>query len=630
MAIPLTPSGTVLLPILLSLAVVPPSPGPVVADSVQLVREARDAQSRFERLRVRHAPQSWWSGTGPCDERVGRFCLRFGQEGDEREEVDRPSWTPPPEREAVTEAREELLVTLDRVGEAIPGDPWVAGQRISYLIEADRWERALEVARTCEASGWWCQGLEGVALHGLGRTLEAEERFRRVLEALDDDEREEWLDPSLVTEMELVGHLADLEGEELERERERIWALSNPLFLLEGNPVWTEHLARRVLALTREDARNGHAMRWGDDMTELLVRYGPVIAYERTREPMGYLGPPPVVGRYDPIPRHLIPSSEAVTNPSASKAADWSTHRRRTRSRHAPAEARRIHTMDSQVATFRRGDEVLIVVDWELAVVPDLPEVDSLEVGEFEAEAIEVDSIPAVDADTELETGLFLVDVEDLEPIRFMAPRTGAQRGVATAQVPVGDYLLSVEALDAEDRRAWRHRRGVKTTPMTRGVVQLSDLLLLEPLEAEAGIQEGEELEDLPLESLLLRGHTSLSLPPGPVEVVWEIYGLEGTEGRLDFELSATREDRSLLRRLGEALRIVSSRDPTRLRWEEGVRREDVADGTPYLRRVVMDLSALDPGHYDLSLAVTPPGRTPATTVRQIRLLDPSEYDARR
>lgn len=619
-----------LLPILISLAVVPPASGAVVADSVQLLREARDAQSRFERLRVRHAPQSWWSGTGPCDERVGRFCLRFGQEGSEREEVDRPSWTPPPETEAVTQAREELLATLHRVGEGIPGDPWVAGQRISYLAEADRWEQALEVARSCEASGWWCQGLEGVVLHGLGRVPEAEDRFREVLEALDEDERKEWLDPALVTDMELAGRLADLEGEELERERERIWALSTPLFLLEGNAVWTEHLARRVLALTREDARNGHAMRWGDDMTELLVRYGPVVAYERTRQPMGHLGPPPVVGRYDPVPRHLIPSSEAVANPSASEPGDWSTHRRRTRSRHSPAEARRIHTMDSQVATFRRGDEILIVVDWELAVVPDLPEIDSLEVGEFEIEAVEVDSVPAVDADVELETGLFLVDLDHLEPLRFMAPRTGARRGVATAQLPVGEYLLSVEALDAEDRRAWRYRRGVRTRPLTRGVVELSDLLLLEPLEAEAGVQEGQELEDLPLDSLLLRGHTSLSLPPGAVEVVWEIYGLEGTEGRLDFELSATREDRSLLRRLGEALRIVSARDPTRLRWEEGLRREDVADGTPYLRRVVMDLSGLDPGHYDLSLAVTPPGRTAATSVRQLRLVAPTEYDSDR
>ncbi|HEX2203030.1 MAG TPA: hypothetical protein VHG91_07020, partial [Longimicrobium sp.] len=54
-------------------------------------REARDAQADFERLRFRHLPWTSDRGGGDCDERIGRFCLTYG---DPRDDED---WTPPPE-----------------------------------------------------------------------------------------------------------------------------------------------------------------------------------------------------------------------------------------------------------------------------------------------------------------------------------------------------------------------------------------------------------------------------------------------------------------------------------------------------------------------------------------------------
>lgn len=591
------------------------------ADSTDLLREARNAQARFVRTRVRHAPFSWWSGTGPCDERVGRFCIRFGTDRDDDEE-DRPSWTPPPDPPQVAEARAELLETLARIGRAQPGDAWVSGQRVNYLGEVGRWEEALEVARSCRASGWWCDGLEGIALHGLGRSAEAESAFERVLAQLPEDDREEWDDPAILAEYSLYRELSGLDGEEAEQERRRVWALADPLFLVEGNPLRSEHLSRWMLSEIRKNARNGHAMSWGSDMTQLLVRYGPVVAYERIRERVRQMGPPPVVGRYDPMTRQLMPGSDAVEDPATSRPDDWATHRRHTRSRHAPPQARRIRSMDAQVARFRRDDDLLILAAWELAAVRGPGVEDSIRVEEGE---LSPDSLPAPFPPEYLESALFVLDHESLEPQRFMAPRTADTRGVATAQIPPGRYLLSLEGLDAQASRAWRQRQGLEQGPRHRDVIALSDLLLLEP-SANGQVPTGQldvDESPPPLDSLLLRAYPTTSLPPGRVEVVWEIYGLSPREDRLRFRLTASREDRGVLRRLGETLRIVSPPDPVELRWEEGVNRNGDSAQAPYLRRVSVDLSGLDPGAYRLALTLTPPGRTPTTASRDLEILDP-------
>lgn len=618
-------SRIVVSSLLLAVSIVTGAPEAPAADSVDLLSEARAAQTRFERLRVYYSPQSWWSGSGPCDERVGRFCLRFGRESEEEGE-DRPAPTPRPESDAITDAREDLLNTLARIGDAIPGDPWVAGQRVSYLAEARRWDEALEVARSCEVDGWWCQGLAGIALNGLGRTAEAAEAFQEVLSQLPEDERQEWEDPSMVVDRDLSRRLSDLDEEERDVERERVWRLANPLFLLEGNPVWTEHMSRWMLSRTRTDARNGHAMRWGSDMTELLVRYGAIVGYERTREPMGYLGPPLVIGRYDPVPRNLFPAEGAVLDPSSSSSVDWITHQRRTRSRHAPAQARRIHTMDVQITRFRRGEDLLIATAWELMDVTASDVAAPAE--ERPATDPEADTVDITFPPEEMRAAFFVLDEDELDPLEFMAPSTGPTGGVAMARVPTGRYLVSMEALDVHEGRAWRSRRGVTLDPRPRQLIQLSDLLLLEPTPgSEEGAGTNDMEDQLPLDSLLLRAHPNTRFAPQEIEVAWEVYGLDGTEGVVQFEITATREDRGLLRRAGEALRLLSSRDPVRLRWEEGVSRSMVEGDRPYLRSVVLDLSGLDDGAYELEVAVTPPGRTAATSTREIVLRTESGDD---
>src|SRR5690606_25354879 len=126
-------------------------------DSARLVGSARSDQAQFERLRRNRLPEAWGGGSSRCDERIGRFCLTHG--------MGRPDYVAPPEHEDVIEARLHLIDGLGRVAELLPGDGWVAGQRVRYLVEARRFDQAVEAARECRAEPSWCAAIEGFALH---------------------------------------------------------------------------------------------------------------------------------------------------------------------------------------------------------------------------------------------------------------------------------------------------------------------------------------------------------------------------------------------------------------------------------------------------------------------------------
>ncbi len=577
--------------------------GQASSDSALVLGEARDAQARFERLRVLHSPRSGARRSGSCDEHVGRFCLRFGSARDDGEE---PDWTPPPEPRALVEAREELLELLGGAVRVLPGDRWISGQRAAYLAEAGRWEELLEASMVCEAPGWWCHALRGWAHHGMGQARAAEGAFDVVLDLLPEEEREEWEDPGDLLDPDLSRQLAGLRAEDLRAMRDRIWLLADPLFLREGNPVRVEHFVRHVLAEVRSDARNPHALPWAGDLARLLIRYGPVVAYERVPDPPTHIGPPSVLGRYDPNARYLMPPLADAEGLARTEVDDWPTDRRRTRSRHGSPGNPRIAGMDAQVARFHRGDSLLLVAAWEPWAHPAAsatPEARGVEPSSFRS-------------------GLVLLDAASLE--RTIAGRREGERpgGFATALVPAGGYLLSIEAYDASGGEAWRHRAGLESQPLHPEVVGLSDLLLLtgRPL---AGRDEGGafefEFEDAVLEDLLPGMRPGARIEPGELLVAWEMYGLASSDERFSLRLSAVPEDEGLLRRAGEWIRLLSPRAGASVGWEEQL-PEGHPRSRPYLRAVGLDLSDLESGAYRLTLTLSAPGRTDVITSRTIEV----------
>jgi hypothetical protein len=579
-------------------------------DSAALIREARRAQASFERRRVSYFPLTDRSGGTECDERIGRMCLRFGSGSD---------WEPPPERDEVRALRQNLLDILERVGSAIPGDDWVLGQRVHYLGEAGLWPEAEGLARRCVGvTPWWCAALLGYVLHRQERYVEAERAFQGAMEAMPEERAREWTNLERLLDSEGARWYRRLEGEERRALEDRVWSLANPLLLVAGNDRRTEHFARHVEAEIRSDARNPYNLRWGRDLAEIHVRYGAEYGWERERPGWNLQEAPQVVGRFHPRSRGFLPPGKYLQDPSSLPPGEWTVDERRVRARHAPAYAPRIHALEPQVARFRRGDSVHVVASWRVEPFQDF------------------DTAPSQPPpEGEYRSGLFLVPVgpasgrgPGAEPAPEPTPgpgqgpatepshtvpsslaRTGTQ-GLLTLTAPPGAWVLSLETLHPEAKRAWRARMGVSSEPLPHGVVALSDLLLTEPLPEDSA----NELGDVVKAAL-----PGVEVPKGEgLGVAWEVYGLTRADGELRFRITLDRAGRGLLRRAGERMGVLESEPPLVLSWEEG----GADPPGPLFRAVTLDLAALDPGEYEIRLELDLTGRAPAVARRVIRIVE--------
>src|SRR2546423_11906455 len=121
-------------------------------DSGAVLNSARRAQAAFESTRRGSLPERPGGWSGICGQRIGRSCYWY--EGVDHE-------TAPPEPARIREAQARLLAALDEAGAALPGDEWIAGQRVRYLLEDSQPARAARVAEQCRAVAWWCEALAG-------------------------------------------------------------------------------------------------------------------------------------------------------------------------------------------------------------------------------------------------------------------------------------------------------------------------------------------------------------------------------------------------------------------------------------------------------------------------------------
>src|SRR6185503_15238542 len=111
--------------------------------------------ANFERTRRANLPLESGGSSGRCDVRVGRFCYWW----------DDGEFPPTPEPPKTKAARAALLDRLARGAKRVPGDGWIAGQRVRYLAEDDRALDAVNAARECRAAASWCAALAGFAFH---------------------------------------------------------------------------------------------------------------------------------------------------------------------------------------------------------------------------------------------------------------------------------------------------------------------------------------------------------------------------------------------------------------------------------------------------------------------------------
>ena len=558
-------------------------------DSTRIRSQAENAQARFERIRRRLLPYVWAGGRRPCDERIGRFCLWHGGEDD---------WEPVPDPSELVEARDDLLTTMAAAAEQIPADEWILGQRIRYLGEAGRWEDAVRLAGACGgAASSWCGVLEGFALHGMGRYEAALRRFRRGFETMESEEARRWRDPSVLLDGRGSDVLEDAADEaEWEDVRARVWTLADPLYLVAGNDRESEHYARWTYSKMSDGARNAWAMRWGDDLEEIAVRYGWDRGWERVRPELGAVGgPPSVIGHQLPRGKEFTPHGRVLEAPWTTPPGAWVPEEKRPQSAHVPAYAPTLLPGVAQVVVLHRGDSIVVAASIELPVKPDaVPKgvTDWPPIGdEIVAEGPIPWPQPALLEGPE-QIGLFLVD----EGGRIRGRSRDSHTGALHLRVPAGGYLLSVEAWAPEEGLGGRIRHGIATEVLPDDLATLSDLILLHPVDS------------LPqtFVSALPSMRSSLKLEADePLVIGWEVFGLGWRPEDVSFELSFYKEGEGFFGRIGRWLGFGAREEPLQLAWSE----PGPSEIGPWFRSVEVTIPEVASGDYVFRLTVTAMGR---------------------
>ena len=590
------------------------------ADSVALLEDAKEEQKKYERYRERRLPPGMRS-FGGCDALVGRLCVR------------RDGKAPPLAAEPieVEMARMELLRTLGRIGARIPRDRWVVGQRVYYLREQGEWRRAEMLTSRCDPDDeWWCLALRGYLLQSRGESVEAEAVFHDAISRMPEEERRSWV---------ALDHLLDDDGRELfenadaarqETLREQLWLLADPLYLVEGNDREAEQYARRTLIRIRESAENAYDIPWGEDLEELVARYGEETGWQRVRPksatrweweghrveadrhgggvrwrrpprlPSGFTGDTRfIVGRRRPYGREFLPAGAFLEDPAGIPVRAWEIEDQAPWTAYTPWYVPVITTMDAQVARFRRGDSLLVVAGYQPPLPPPPAEPVRLSMrdvapGDDPFAVFAVTPPPVNEPASVVESGVFV-----LTPAgeRLVDQRGSMREGVVTARVPDGAYIFGVEVLDEAGGQAWRARGGVRQRALPFGLVGVSDVILMDPR------------GDLPgsLDEALPRVLGSTRVISGETLVAgWEVYGLQpGENAIVDITMHDVRP--GIVARATQFLRLTSPEAPLEMSWEEAGPDQR---GTVF-RAIALTLPELEPDEYDLILQVQLLGRNP-------------------
>ena len=561
-------------------------------DSAAIHERARRLQSRFESNRLRYLPRTLGGGHPDCDEVIGRLCI--WDDGDD-------GWTPRPEPEKIVALRTELLAALDSLAREIPGDHWVFGQRIRYLVEAGRLEDAASLADRCGLPDRWrCDAYLGYVRHRQQSIHGAEQAFRRALDAMPARIFADWTDPEPVLGRDLRRWVS--EQPDSAAAMDRLWMLADPLFLAPGNDRWSAHMSRWSYAMSSEEARNPYRMPWGDDLEEVTVRYGWPVAWERSWRTGGGTGYS-VSGLDYPGEFRSFPPLEVLDwGRERVEPVVWELRDGHARTKHSPPYLDSLGVLEGQIGRFWRRNGVLVMGAWEsprLERADPAPDatVDPAELRNRIVAGVAHGAGPGPLAAPPLRAGLFVEQDGALGvDVRTTVAAGGPVR--LSALAPWSDWgVVSLETWSPETRRAHRLRAGMGFRYIMPDLLTLSDLLLLETGAEPAGPAEVAEV---------LRTSTEVA-GDEPLTLAFEVYGLRSPSELADFRAWVEKSDEGFLTRAVRWLGFGGDREQVMIGWEEGgpERRG------PLFRTFSIGLPDLEPGKYEVVIEVTARGHAP-------------------
>jgi len=470
------------------------------------------------------------------------------------------------------EHRPAAIEALDAAGQASPGDDWIVGHRVGMRIKQGLMDEAREVAEACEATPWWCAALQGFTRQQTGRILEAEEAFERALEAMPSQVWCAWTEEiSWLLEPELAEEYAAARCVDRGPLMERFWWLADPLYLTPGNERRVEHFARLV------------ALRLHDETLHLVD----LDCAPEHRRSFLVLGVPQEWWSFEQffVPfdeaagRRFLPGTAIVQDPWSHGPDDWE-HRARSREERYDPGFGPFYELEQQTAFFVRGDSIEVTAAAQLRGHP-----------------------LAVRAP--LTVGVALAPGPGEPPVVVRAEGDGDlyRFRARTADAP---QVVSVEAMGEREGAARTRFGHTRPAPGAQGI-EISDLLVYEWAD---GLEQT-------LEATAPRMLGSTRIEGGrEIGVYWEVYGV-AAEQMIEFTVSGIPTEPGVLRRLGQALRIVSPRETMEVRWTEP------ADADGMIGRTLrLDISQLSEADYVLELRAGAPGTSPAAAQRRIRIVE--------
>ena len=536
-------------------------------DSSDINHRARSLQDRFERRRRQMLPK-FYAGTADHCLIVGRFCEWHPKIEDD---------AVPNEGDNIRRARAELLAELARAAAAVPGDDWIAGQRIRYLTEAHD-TSAITVARSCRATKWWCDALLGLALHVNDDFAGADTAFSAALAEMPPLTRCHWMNLSPLLDDDIRGTYRKMSCAQREALNARIWWVADPLFMVAGNERRTEHFSRVLHTALQGNATNTYGLSWGGDLAELILRFGWAEKWTQEPPPSPYLVTQQqisVTGHEREPGFHFFATRRPPDSVAQIADSLFEIDQFPPREQYSPVYAKGFVRLDAQVARFRRGDSTQVVAAFDVSADTIFSR------HKFAAAVVAMGDETATPAIAEI--------------------AESPMKNVLTVKTPWKSQLVGVELLAVDSAAAARWRSGLAEIPLDPARISVSDLLF---------VDDGQSLPT-DLTEAIPRAHGGTRFDRGKqVGLFWELYGKAPADSALPMSLTITPVDEGFLRRAFRALRISPKVSPLNIRWQE-----NGAAGVLSARSVLLDLSLVPAGKYAVKLEV---GNSPAAATSRI------------
>jgi hypothetical protein len=508
-------------------------------DTAAVRKELQRAASEYENTLRNTAPHRLMR-SGYCDETVGRFCVIY--------DVGRLAPLPP-EPERVKQARTRAIDAFRKAVTEAPGDSTLVAPLIRYLVEGDRAPEAVEVARKFSENakdGAWADLLLGFAHHAARDDAKAEELMLRGLHLALPIERVQIHDVAPLLTREEQQKYKALPARERAVYQERLWNLSDPLFLTQGNESLVEHVARRVYARMLAQAPATDTP-WGPDQEEMAVRFG--VPTARTQNFGQGMGGKQLVEHYDPeqltyVPPALLTKSQVLR---FEPGAAWPFDTVRAFSGYAPRTFKRMQVLEHQVARFPTGDSVLLRADFKVA--PD-----------------------SVSGPLRVDVGLFALDsmYDVIAHVRdtLELPRSDAVANISL-RMPPNAVAYSLETIEIGTGLASRARYVLPAWP--RGRPTVSDVVIFAASEA-APPGSRADAAFRPLPSLVIKRDDAIGFYVEARGLVAPRTGDGLVRYRVDLEV--LEQDRPgnfsrAVRRLGRALGLQQDDVAPRITWTQ-------------------------------------------------------------